>query len=33
MVNDSVRSIPGVRGTEILTYLKLVKQTYNWGTG
>ncbi|MFT6763358.1 MAG: Lrp/AsnC family transcriptional regulator for asnA, asnC and gidA [Candidatus Aldehydirespiratoraceae bacterium] len=33
IVNDSVRSIPGVRGTEILTYLKLVKQTYNWGTG
>ncbi|MFT4774632.1 MAG: Lrp/AsnC family transcriptional regulator for asnA, asnC and gidA [Candidatus Azotimanducaceae bacterium] len=33
IVNERVRSIPGVRGTEILTYLKLVKQTYNWGTG
>lgn len=33
VVNDHVRSVPGVRATEILTYLKLVKQTYNWGTG
>jgi Lrp/AsnC family transcriptional regulator for asnA, asnC and gidA len=33
IVNDHVRSVPGVRATEILSYLKLVKQTYNWGTG
>jgi Lrp/AsnC family transcriptional regulator for asnA, asnC and gidA len=33
VVNDHVRVVPGVRATEILTYLKLVKQTYNWGTG
>ncbi len=33
IVNKHVRSVPGVRATEILTYLKLVKQTYNWGTG
>ncbi len=33
VVNDRIRSVPGVRGSEILTYLKLVKQTYNWGTG
>lgn len=33
VVNDHVRSVPGVCGSEILTYLKLVKQTYNWGTG
>lgn len=33
VVNDHVRSVPGVRTTEILTYLKLVKQTYDWGTG
>lgn len=33
VVNDQIRSVPGVRGSEILTYLKLVKQTYNWGTG
>lgn len=30
--NACVRSIPGVRETEILTYLKLVKQTNTWGT-
>ena len=33
VVNDHIRSVAGVRGSEILTYLKLVKQTYNWGTG
>ncbi len=33
VVNEHVRSVPGVRATEILAYLKLVKQTYNWGTG
>ena len=28
---EGIRSAPGVVGTEILTYLKLVKQTYAWG--
>ena len=32
LLNDTVRSIPGVRSTETLTYLKLSKQTYAWGT-
>ena len=32
VLNDSVRSIPGVRGTETFLYLKLAKQTYTWGT-
>jgi Lrp/AsnC family transcriptional regulator for asnA, asnC and gidA len=32
LLNDSVRSIPGVRGTETFLYLKLAKQTYTWGT-
>jgi Lrp/AsnC family transcriptional regulator for asnA, asnC and gidA len=31
LLNDKVRSIPGVRSTEIFTYLKLHKQTYAWG--
>jgi len=28
---EGIRSAPGVVSTEILTYLKLVKQTYTWG--
>jgi Lrp/AsnC family transcriptional regulator for asnA, asnC and gidA len=32
VLNDSVRSIPGVRTTETFLYLKLAKQTYTWGT-
>ena len=31
LVTDSIRHVPGVVSTEILTYLKLVKQTYAWG--
>lgn len=31
LVNDRLRSIPGVTGTEVFTYLSLVKQTYAWG--
>lgn len=31
LVNDRMRSIPGVTGTEVFTYLSLVKQTYCWG--
>lgn len=33
LVNDRIRPIPGIRNLEILSYLKLAKQTYNWGTG
>jgi Lrp/AsnC family transcriptional regulator, regulator for asnA, asnC and gidA len=32
ILNDSIRSIPGVRATETFVYLKLAKQTYTWGT-
>ncbi len=32
LLNDSIRSIPGVRSTETFVYLKLAKQTYTWGT-
>ena len=31
LLNNRIRSIPGVLRTETSTYLKLVKQTYNWG--
>jgi Lrp/AsnC family transcriptional regulator, regulator for asnA, asnC and gidA len=32
ILNDDIRAIPGVRDTEVFVYLKLVKQTYTWGT-
>jgi Lrp/AsnC family transcriptional regulator for asnA, asnC and gidA len=32
LLNDKVRSIPGIRSTETFTYLRLHKQTYSWGT-
>jgi Lrp/AsnC family transcriptional regulator for asnA, asnC and gidA len=32
VVDRRVRTVPGVKDLEILTYLELVKQTYNWGT-
>jgi Lrp/AsnC family transcriptional regulator for asnA, asnC and gidA len=32
ILNDRIRSIDGVRDTEVFVYLKLVKQTYTWGT-
>ena len=31
LLNDRIRTIPGVIKTESFLYLKLVKQTYNWG--
>jgi Lrp/AsnC family transcriptional regulator for asnA, asnC and gidA len=31
LVTVAIRDVPGVISTEILTYLKLVKQTYTWG--
>lgn len=32
LLNDTIRSIPGVRSTETFVYLRLAKQTYTWGT-
>ncbi len=32
IVGQQLRFIEGVERTEILSYLKLVKQTYDWGT-
>jgi Lrp/AsnC family transcriptional regulator, regulator for asnA, asnC and gidA len=32
LVNDKIRSVPGVRETETFIYLQLAKQTYTWGT-
>ena len=32
LLNDSVRSIPGVTEVETFLYLKLTKQTFTWGT-
>ncbi|CAN5417766.1 Lrp/AsnC family transcriptional regulator [soil metagenome] len=31
LINDRIRTLPGVRRTETFIYLKLKKQTYNWG--
>lgn len=31
LVGRRIRTIPGVTRTETFVYLKLVKQTYNWG--
>jgi len=31
LINDRIRKVPGVRRTETFMYLKLKKQTYNWG--
>jgi Lrp/AsnC family transcriptional regulator for asnA, asnC and gidA len=32
LMNSQIRTIPGVRATESFVYLKLAKQTYQWGT-
>ncbi len=32
VVNEHVRSIPGVKNSEVFSYLRLVKQSYSWGT-
>ncbi|MGE5829571.1 MAG: Lrp/AsnC family transcriptional regulator [Micromonosporaceae bacterium] len=32
LLNDKIRTIPGVSQTETFVYLKLAKQTYAWGT-
>ncbi len=31
LLNDKVRCLPGVRSTETFVYLRLHKQTYEWG--
>ncbi|WP_084124649.1 Lrp/AsnC family transcriptional regulator [Demequina sp. NBRC 110054] len=31
LVSSSIRTVPGVVGTEIFMYLELRKQTYSWG--
>jgi Lrp/AsnC family transcriptional regulator for asnA, asnC and gidA len=32
LLNDSIRTIPGIAATDTFVYLKLTKQTYAWGT-
>jgi Lrp/AsnC family transcriptional regulator, regulator for asnA, asnC and gidA len=32
LLNDKIRTLPGVTATETFVYLKLAKQTYTWGT-
>ncbi len=32
IVNKRIRAIPGVRRAEVFMYMKLHKQTYEWGT-
>jgi Lrp/AsnC family transcriptional regulator, regulator for asnA, asnC and gidA len=32
VLNDALRTVPGVAATETFMYLKLAKQTYAWGT-
>ena len=32
LLNEAIRAVPGVVGTETFMYLKLAKQTYAWGT-
>ncbi|MBG6137036.1 Lrp/AsnC family transcriptional regulator for asnA, asnC and gidA [Longispora fulva] len=32
LLNDAIRTVPGVTATETFVYLKLTKQTYAWGT-
>ncbi len=31
-IDESIRTIPGVRGAEAFVYLKVAKETYKWGT-
>ncbi|MFZ0172048.1 MAG: Lrp/AsnC ligand binding domain-containing protein [Acidimicrobiales bacterium] len=32
LIDESIRSVEGVKETETFIYLRLVKQTYAWGT-
>jgi Lrp/AsnC family transcriptional regulator for asnA, asnC and gidA len=31
LINGRIRTVPGIQRTETFCYLKLTKQTYNWG--
>jgi len=31
LINDQIRAVPGVRSTETFTYLRIHKETYQWG--
>lgn len=33
LLNDRIRKVPGVVGTESVIYLQLTKQTYTWNAG
>ncbi|WP_246004135.1 Lrp/AsnC family transcriptional regulator [Nocardioides marmoriginsengisoli] len=33
IVNDVIREAPGVRSTEVFTYMHIEKVSYSWGTG
>ena len=33
VLNEHIRTTPGVVNTETFVYLRLEKETYNWGTG
>lgn len=32
VVNKQIRSISGIRSSEVFSYLRLVRQSYSWGT-
>jgi len=32
LLNEKIRELPGVFGTETFVYLRLVKQRFDWGT-
>ncbi len=32
LINDAIRTVPGVRATQSFVYLRHVKETYTWGT-
>lgn len=32
VIDAKIRTVPGVRSVETLTYLRVVKQNYDWGT-
>jgi len=32
VIDESIRALPGVRSTETFVYLKLAKESYQWGT-
>ena len=31
-VSDNIRDVDGVVDVEVMTYLRMVQQTYDWGT-